>query len=311
MKTQMRVQKILMFVSLIVAALVFVYALIFLTGGLGDVYRYIDKDDGDLINCKNFVNTSQSFVSTLVALGIVLIVLVALMFLMACHTRRKYYVTNYVAIGLFVAFALVVAFYLVIMVANLMDLYKNNIYWESGTGHTISRTIIEYERDEDGNLIYYKVDENGEFEYRYYRIDENGNEVESVKDNPNALSEKIIDETNGSFGLPFEIDYLFRDVPANYADQSEYMSDYPLDPDQTYNFVLGFVMFVVVLADAACVVLCTLWKYKLMKGEDKLLAQGAAADGTPEQAAAATEAVETAEQVEVNTASADSPVKEE
>ena len=128
MKTQMRVQKILMLVSLVVSALVFVYALFFLTGGLADVYRFIDAQEGtDYIHCAKFVSTSQSFVSTLVVLGIVMVVLVALMYLMACNSRRKYYITNYIAIGLFVVFALVVAIYLVAMVATVMNLYQNDI----------------------------------------------------------------------------------------------------------------------------------------------------------------------------------------
>lgn len=262
MKTQMRVQKILMLVSLVVSALVLVYALIFMTGGLARVYRFIDTRDGtDYINCREFVSTSQSFVSTLVTLSIIMIVLVAVMYLMACNSRRKYYVTNYIAIGLFVLFALAVAIYLVVMVATVMNLYQNGIRWNSGEGTAVQR-IIEYAP--------------GQFRY--------------------------------------------ENVPTNYADQAVYYPDYTLDPNQTYNFVLGFIMFAIVFVDVVCVALCTVWKVLLMRGEKKLLAGGAPATETAEKEIApaaeiaAEEVVpEKAQSAETvgEVASGDNPVKEE
>ncbi len=244
-----------MLVSLVVSALVFVYALFFMTGGLADVYRYIDTVDGkDYIHCAKFVSTSQSFVSTLVAFGIVMIVLVAAMYLMACNSRRKYYITNYIAIGLFVVFALVVAIYLVVMVATVMDLYQNDILWKSGEGIKIIRTVEKF--DESGKVIGY----------------------ESVS------------------------------VAANYADQAQYFPDYVLNPNQTYNFIVGFVMFVIVLADAVCVTLCTVWKFLLIKGENKLLAEGVAATGNAAQEVAP---VEEPSEVVIEATSDEKPVKEE
>lgn len=250
----MRVQKILMLVSLVVSALVFVYALCFMTGGLADVYRFIE-DGKDNIHCAEFVSTSQSFVSTLVTLGIVMIVLVAVMYLMACNSRRKYYVTNYIAIGLFVLFALAVAIYLVVMVATVMNLYQNGILWKSGEGQAIFKIKELY--DANGNVVDY----------------------ESVK------------------------------VNTNYADMAEFFPSYKLDPNQTYNFVLGFVLFVIVIADLVCVTLCTVWKVLLMKGENKLLAAGAPATENVEKEIISEEKV-SAETVEEATLG-DNPVKEE
>ncbi len=213
MKTQMRVQKILMLVSLVVSALVFVYALIFMTGGLGKVYYYINSETKvDKIHCTNFVNAAGDFVSTLVALGIVMIVLVAVMYIMACNSRRKYYITNYIAVGVFVVFSLAVAIYMVVAVANVMNLYQNDICWKSGTGEAFTDYKIV-----DGQIV-----------------------------------------TITTYG--------------NYADQAD--PSFALDPNQIYNFVLGFIMFAVVLADAVCVALCTVWKVLLIKGENKLLADG-------------------------------------
>lgn len=224
MKTQMRVQKILMLISLVVSALVFVFALIFMTGGLANVYRFIDTTNGqDYIHCSKFVSTSQSFVSTLVAFGVVMVVLVAAMYLMACNSRRKYYITNYIAIAVFVVFALVVAVYLVIMVATLMNLYQNDILWKSGEGEKITRV------------------------------------VEIIVKDPITGEDKV----EG---------YETLILATNYADQSRFYPDYVLDPNQTYNFILGFVLFVIIIADVVCVTLCTVWKFLLIKGEKKLLA---------------------------------------
>lgn len=254
MKTQMRVQKILMLVSLVVSALVFVYALFFMTGGLADVYRFIE-DGKDNIHCAEFVSTSQSFVSTLVALSIVMIVLVAVMYLMACNSRRKYYITNYIAIGLFVVFALAVAIYMVVMVATIMNLYQNGILWKSGEGETLRKVLEIY--DENGTVVDYK---------------------------------QVM-------------------VNTNYADMAEYFPSYKLDPNQTYNFILGFVLFVIVIADIVCVTLCTVWKVLLMKGENKLLAEGAPATENVEKENIPEEEV-SAETVE-EAALGDNPVKEE
>lgn len=187
MKTQMRFQKILMLVSLVVAALTFVFALFFLTGSLGYATKYV-TDAADPINARAFVDASQGYVKTLVALAIVFIVIVAFMFITSCQSRRNYYITNYIAIGLFVAFALVMTVYIIIMVSSSMNLFLNDINWDA------------------------------------------------VPDRVAALG-----------GL------------------------YPLDKGEKYPFIIGYVVAVLVLVDAALVVLSTVWKTLLMKGEKKLL----------------------------------------
>lgn len=150
MKTQMRFQKILMFVSLAVAALTFVFGLAFLTGSLGRATHYIDHIGAvefDLINAKEFVTVSQSMTGTLITLGVVFIVLAALLFVTSCHSRRKYYITNYIAIGLFVAFALAMFVYILITVITVSDLFLNGIAWEEGTNgyyNVATQFIPEY-----------------------------------------------------------------------------------------------------------------------------------------------------------------------
>ena len=136
MKTQMRFQKILSFATLIIAALCFVFAIAFLTGGMAVVPSYLIASGGvrqDVINARNFVNASQGFVSNLVILSIVFILVVATLFITASNKRRKYYVTNYVAIGLVVAFAIAIAIYILVEVSIVMNLFYNDIAWEAGT----------------------------------------------------------------------------------------------------------------------------------------------------------------------------------
>ena len=118
-----------MLVSLVVTAITFVFALFFLTGSLSEITYYITAEGGDTVNATAFVEASQKYVGTLVTLGIVFIVLAALLFITSCHSRRKYYITNYIAVGLFVAFALVMAIYIIIMVTNCMDLFLNDVNW--------------------------------------------------------------------------------------------------------------------------------------------------------------------------------------
>ena len=138
----MRFQKILSLVTLVIAALCFVYALAFLTGGMGNVHYYMPSagtgERQDLINAKGFLDASQGFVSTLVILSIVFILIVATLFVSASNKRRNYYVTNYVSIIAVAAFAVVIALFIIISVSNVMNLFYNDIAWESGTNGTFN-----------------------------------------------------------------------------------------------------------------------------------------------------------------------------
>lgn len=189
MKTQMRFQKILMFVSLVVAALTFVYALYFLTGSMGNVSYYITVQGSvstDKINAQHFLDASQEYVGTAVTLSIIFIVVAALLFVASCHKRRNYYITNYIAIGIFVAFALVMAIYLLVMVSDVMNIFYTEIDWDKLADPDVAQTL------------------------------------------------------------------------------------YPVTKDST-NFALGYVLSAIVIVDAVLVVLSTVWKVLLIRGEKKLL----------------------------------------
>lgn len=197
MKTQMRFQKILMLVTLVISALCFVYSLAFLTGGLGNVHYYIPLEGDkyvDNINASNFIDVSQSFVATSIVLSIVLIVLSALLFFTGCNKRRNYYITNYIIIGLVAAFAVAVAIFSFIGISKVMNIFYNDIAWESGT--------------------------------------------------------------NDGF---------------NYADKFD--KNYPIGKSPV-NFILGYVLYALVLVDVAALILNLIWKIKLMQGEKALLLNG-------------------------------------
>lgn len=127
MKTQMRFQKIFMLVSMIIAALCVVFALVFCSGTLFQIHQnsilYNKLRDKEYITgARDLFNASQNVSDTVLILGIVLVVVMALNYIMGTAKRRKYYVTNYVAIGVTVAFELAVAIIILVLVSNCQSL---------------------------------------------------------------------------------------------------------------------------------------------------------------------------------------------
>lgn len=115
MKTQMKFQKILTLVSLIFAALTIVYSFFFYGGMLYEI-RFYAVDQYDVPGSKELKDFSQSANSTLVVMCIVLLLCVVLLYLTLTNKRRKYYITNYIAIGVTVVYsvALAIAFFVII-----------------------------------------------------------------------------------------------------------------------------------------------------------------------------------------------------
>ncbi len=197
MKTQIKFQKILALVSLIIAALVFVYALIFNSGNLSDIMFYNNWESMryEYGGSDSFCDPAQTFVSALVIMAIVYICIVAILFITASNKRRNYYITNYVAIGLNIAMSVIVAIFGIIFIAILMA--------------------------------------------KFYGLDWN------------ALT-SLIDALKATDGKQ-----PYKDVSKSPA-----------------MFILGIVVFLLVLANAAAWTLNLIWKIKLMKGEKELLASG-------------------------------------
>ena len=117
----MRFQKILVIVSLVIAAICLVHAWVFCSGTFAQLTRY--KDDAgfgfDVDKANNIYNLSQNFSNLFQILGILFILAAVLMLVMGCQSRRKYYITNYVAIGIFVVYSLVFAILLIINLTTI------------------------------------------------------------------------------------------------------------------------------------------------------------------------------------------------
>ena len=111
-KTQMKLQKILCLLAIIASTLVFIYSLGIMTDLYDSLYGTM-TDPSDLT--KTTVSGSiiyydmQGFNNTFMKAGLCLILLSCLLFVTNTHSRRKYYVGNYVAIALQTAANLAVA----------------------------------------------------------------------------------------------------------------------------------------------------------------------------------------------------------
>lgn len=136
MKSQMKFQKILTLVTLIVSVLPIVFALIFFTGNLSDMLNYQDSKlaGGRYASytgiVTGFINAGQTFVGVFLVIGIVFLLSVVLNYLMASNTRRKYYITNYVAIGVLLAAGLVVVIYGIVGLSTTLAEFEG-VDWES------------------------------------------------------------------------------------------------------------------------------------------------------------------------------------
>lgn len=103
-KKQLRFQKIICMLCLIAAAVTFLYSLGILTDIYDGLYHVTDPkkptDDGRVAGSTIYYQM-QTFNQQFFTFSIVLILLAALLHVMNTHIRRKYYIGNYVSIGLF------------------------------------------------------------------------------------------------------------------------------------------------------------------------------------------------------------------
>ena len=100
-KKQMLVQKIVCFAVLAAAALVFIYSLGLVTDlHYNNFAYYAENPERPRFEGAEIYNNIQPFNKQLTAAGLCLILSALLVFVFGSHKRRKYYVGNYVAIGL-------------------------------------------------------------------------------------------------------------------------------------------------------------------------------------------------------------------
>ena len=105
MKTQMRFQKYICLVMIIVGALALAYAFCYATGGLSELGNVIKSNGQSQFKAAEgkydatLAIDIQGFNTALMYCGIVMILLAVCLYITACNKRRNYYITNYVATG--------------------------------------------------------------------------------------------------------------------------------------------------------------------------------------------------------------------
>ena len=106
-KKQMTLQRMVCYLVLIASALVFVYSLGLMTDlyenklnyYAEDYYLYEEDPANLMVQGAEIYYDMQEFNRSFTMAGIVLILLAAAQFVFQNHTRRKYYIANYIAVG--------------------------------------------------------------------------------------------------------------------------------------------------------------------------------------------------------------------
>lgn len=101
-KKQMTLQRITSFLLLAAAALVFVYSLGIMTDLYNGLYEIskLKESNRNYVEGAIIYREMQPFNQHLTAAGIVLIISAVALFLFKTHDRRKYYIANYITIGI-------------------------------------------------------------------------------------------------------------------------------------------------------------------------------------------------------------------
>lgn len=133
-KKQMKFQKLICYLELIAGAIVFVYSLGLLTD-LYDSLYYMIPDPTDLSSAyvagAGIFYEMQVFNQNLTKAGIALVLLAVFLLIMQTHTRRKYYIGNYVAIGVMTAASVGVSVWGLSRILAYKQQYLTTIDFES------------------------------------------------------------------------------------------------------------------------------------------------------------------------------------
>ena len=129
-KSQLRFQKIICLIAVIVAAVYFVYALGILTD-IHDALKDTMRNKNDYTQTKVpgsiIFYDMQPFNKLFVNLSIGLILLSCFLFVMNTHVRRKYYIGNYVAIGAYSIGAVALTVWSHLQIAAFTEQYMTTV----------------------------------------------------------------------------------------------------------------------------------------------------------------------------------------
>lgn len=133
-KKQMKFQKIICYLVLIASAIVFVYSLGLLTDLYDSLYVMI-PDPTDVSTAyvpgAGIYYDMQVFNRNLTKVGIGLILLAVFMLVMNTHTRRKYYIGNFIAIGLMSVSSLVASVWGIVSIMGYRNQYLTELDFDS------------------------------------------------------------------------------------------------------------------------------------------------------------------------------------
>lgn len=132
MKTQMRFQKYICLVMIIVGALALAYAFCYASGGLAELGHQVEMDGTSMFetyaegkyDATLFVKI-QGFNDALMYCGIAIILLAVCLYITSCNKRRNYYVTNYVATGVCAGGNIIISVILMALNGVWMGRFKN------------------------------------------------------------------------------------------------------------------------------------------------------------------------------------------
>lgn len=125
-KKQMLFQKVICMAVLIASVLVFVYSLGLMTDLYDSLYLTI-RDENNLdvttVEGSRIYYDMQPFNSELTKVGIVLILVSLFLFVMNTHSRRKYYIGNYVAIALSVVCNIAASIWAMVQISTYKKMF--------------------------------------------------------------------------------------------------------------------------------------------------------------------------------------------
>ena len=133
-KKQLQFQKIICLLCVIAAAIMFVYSLGILTEIYDGLYLATDPKkptvDGRVAGSTIYYKMQQ-FNSNFVTFSIALILLAALLFVMNTHIRRKYYISNYISVGLYSTASLAVVVWSHLQIEAFKHQYLTTVDFEA------------------------------------------------------------------------------------------------------------------------------------------------------------------------------------